>query len=421
MNRRAPAIARPSHGIVVGLITFMSLIALTASGAGDAMAQRADVTRPEAGIEPFLGEARMTVTDLFSDERFPNVVVALDGTIVATWGSNRVRVRRSEDGGETWGPGIAVGEGIHGGGVIVDERSGDLLLFTHPEHPPRDGVPAARTLYRSSDHGKSWAESDADFRPDAGGYLPSLHMMEHGTTLVREEHAGRLIRTARVYRRSPERYCDTIYSDDGGKTWLAGEPFPVKGTGEAALVELSGGRLLASTRYSFFPENETLRSERLHAYSDDGGVSWHDPFFSDAVPDGPRYRGTDRRGANYNGHFGLFGGLCRLPVAGHDVLITSNADHDGHERVRLTVWASFDGGRSWPVKRLVHEGPSAYSSLTAGRPGTAGEGQIYLQYEFGEGDRQYVGCKLARFNLSWLLDGESTGDGEVPERIAEGR
>ena len=72
------------------------------------------------------------------------------------------------------------------------------------------------------------------------------------------------------------------------------------------------------------------------------------------------------------------------------------------------VWASFDGGKTWPVKRLVEKGSFAYSSLSAGRSGTPSEGWIYLQFEGG-------GAQIARFNLTWLLEGESTGDGNVPK------
>ena len=61
---------------------------------------------------------------IFSGERFPNLVVCRDGAVLATWGSKHVRQRRSEDGGKTWGPEISIGDGIHGGGAIVDERSG---------------------------------------------------------------------------------------------------------------------------------------------------------------------------------------------------------------------------------------------------------------------------------------------------------
>ena len=81
-------------------------------------------------------------------------------------------------------------------------------------------------------------------------------------------------------------------------------------------------------------------------------------------------------------------------------------------RNRGTVWASFDGGKTWPLKRLVHEGGFAYSSLGAGRPKTKSEGWVYLHFESG-------GSKVARFNLSWLLKGDKTGDGEVPKRFSK--
>lgn len=369
----------------------------------------------EGRLQPLLGAPRFEMRQLFDEERFPNLLVARDGSVLATWGQRLVRLRRSEDGGQTWGPEIVVGNGIHGGGAIVDERRGDVLLFVHPQHPPRDGATAPRTVYRSKDHGKTWHPAEATFHKDANGFVPSLHMMEHGTTLLRGPHAGRLVRPARVYRSSPDRYATTICSDDGGRNWHAGEPFAGLGTGEAAIAELSDGRLIGTARKSFFADQEPLRHERLFAFSEDGGRTWRDPFFSSVVPDGPRYRGTERRGANYNGHFGMFAGLVRLPVEGRDILISSNADHAGHERIRMTVWASFDAGRTWPVKRLVHEGLSAYSSLAAGRPGTASEGWIYLQFEHGREEQQYAGCQLARFNLAWIIEGERTGDGSLPE------
>ncbi len=102
-----------------------------------------------------------------------------------------------------------------------------------------------------------------------------------------------------------------------------------------------------------------------------------------------------------------------MPVRGRDILIYSNTDTGGGAREKLTVWASFDGGDTWPVKRLVYDGPSGYSSLGAGRPETPGYGQIYLLFEGGE-TRYADAMQIARFNLSWILEGELTGDGEVP-------
>jgi sialidase-1 len=87
-------------------------------------------------------------------------------------------------------------------------------------------------------------------------------------------------------------------------------------------------------------------------------------------------------------------------------LIYSNLDEGTATRRRITVWASFDGGKSWPVKRLVYEGPSAYSSLAAGREGTPSEGLIYLMFEGGPGG-MYSALQVARFNLGWITGGKS--------------
>jgi hypothetical protein len=54
----------------------------------------------------------------------------------------------------------------------------------------------------------------------------------------------------------------------------------------------------------------------------------------------------------------------------------------------------------------------AYSSLNAGRLATKSEGWIYVHFEGG-------GSKVARFNLSWLLEGEKTGEGDLPDWISK--
>jgi sialidase-1 len=112
--------------------------------------------------------------------------------------------------------------------------------------------------------------------------------------------------------------------------------------------------------------------------------------------------------------FGNKGGLVRLPVKDRDILVYSNTYTAGGDRVKMTVWACFDGGQTWPVKRLVDPGPGAYSSLGAGRSGTPGEGIFYLLFEGGP-DGGYSAMQVASFNLPWILEGESTGNGSVPE------
>jgi sialidase-1 len=62
----------------------------------------------------------------------------------------------------------------------------------------------------------------------------------------------------------------------------------------------------------------------------------------------------------------------------------------------MTVRISYNGGDTWPVARLVHEGPSAYSSLAVLKDGTIG-----LLYERGR-TSAYEEITFARFPLLWL-------------------
>lgn len=236
----------------------------------------------EGGIEAFMGEGELEIQQVYEGGRFPNVVVAVDGTVLALW--QGVKVRRSADGGRTWGPEIVVGEGFMGGGAIVNEANDEILAFVEEHH-----LPAPLTVYKSKDNGKNWAAMDFVIKPDTNGNVPSMHMNEAGITLRHGEHAGRLIRAARHYAgrnhrdKWPEHYTTAIYSDDGGRTW--------------------------------------------------------------------------------------------------------------------------------PLKRLVYEGSFAYSSLAAGRSNTSSEGRIYLLFE-SDG-----GARIARFNLS--LKSQKTGDGEIPKWLPQ--
>jgi sialidase-1 len=353
----------------------------------------------EYSEEPFL-----EIQQLFDDERFPNVVVATDGSVLATFGGTspasegHLKIRRSEDGGVSWTPTDTIAAPIqwHGGGTIVDENSGDIMLFAE-RRPFTDRNPSGVLLFlRSTDHGETWTEEEIEIRPDENGYYPAMHINERGITLQHGPHAGRLLKATRVMPFAmPEgnepdvwdqHYTNAMYSDDGGRTWYSSAPFPAYGTGEAAIEELSDGTIYYNSRRHYSTDGLNPRM-RYIAWSYDGGETWEDLSVSDVLPDGPQ--DTD---------YGLMAGLVRLPIDDYDILIYSNVDSE-QGRVRGTVWASFDGGQTWPVKRLVDEGPFAYSSLAAGRPGTPSEGYIYLLYEGRSG------ANIARFNLSWITEG----------------
>lgn len=372
----------------------------------------------EGAREDFLGQSKFECQRLFSDQRFPNITVAADGTVVAAWGHQHIRSRRSLDGGQTWEEAVDIRlkDSIHGGGLLADTERGDLWLFVETAHPP-----AEQCLYRSVDSGASWVQSEFQTRPNSLGHTASWHMNESGLTLQRGSHAGRLLRAARYYgegNRSefwPTHYTNAVFSDDGGKTWESSEPFPALGTGEATIIERRDGTLYYNSRRHWAAEGENPR-RRWSATSRDGGRTWTDLKFIAALPDGPQ-----------DTNYGLMAGLVRLPIEGEDILVFSNVDSPAG-RKNGTVWVSFDGGETWPLKRVISAGPFAYSSLAAGRPGTASQGWIYLFYEGGpvgsEGDAAeedkvpaQAGGSVARFNLSWLLEGESTGDGQIPARF----
>ena len=163
---------------LVRLIAFSLLVSLNLSVP----------TLADERLKPFLGAPAFDRQRLFDDQRYPNVVVTNQGTVLAVWGNSGVAVRRSIDGGKTWQEPISVSEnGYHGGGTIVDNNSGDILIFVEDRQPP-----APLTLYRSTDDGESWQSEQTHIQPDDQRHVPSMHMNEHGITLTHGPHQGRL-------------------------------------------------------------------------------------------------------------------------------------------------------------------------------------------------------------------------------------
>jgi sialidase-1 len=165
---------------------------------------------------------------------------------------------------------------------------------------------------------------------------------------------------------SPGSRSHVIYSDDHGATWQLGG---VVGdlTNECQVVELADGRLLINMR------SLHGRNCRALATSDDGGLTWseitHDAALIEPVCQASLLRAPD--------------------LAGRDALLFANPASTRREN--MTVRASFDEGRSWPIARLLHAGPSAYSCLAA-----LPDGRIGCLYERGEA-HAYERITLARF------------------------
>lgn len=389
----------------------------------------------EGALQPFLSEPVFDQQVVFADDsgkvREPFLAIAVDGTLLAVR-SYIGKLRRSFDAGKSWEEIQDIDIRILDSNLIVDENSGAIRSLRMWDGSDR--------AILSKDHGQTWTTEKIVVKPNArmqeladsgtkvrdvkdakpGTYFLHGNASESGVTLRHGKHKGRLIISATYRPNAKEHPSDrkpgdelvscALLSDDGGATWQVSEFFPDPFTEEAALVELHDGRIYYNSRSHRGFYDKTLARElgaderlRREAWSDDGGQSWKDFRISQVLPDG----------GGYNRGYGMKGGLTRLPVKDQDILIYSNADTAGGDRKRITVWASFDGGQTWPIKRLVYESFSAYSSLVAGRPGTATEGLIFLLFEGGPEGRN-TAMQVARMNLSWILQGEPTGDGDVP-------
>jgi sialidase-1 len=169
----------------------------------------------------------------------------------------------------------------------------------------------------------------------------------------------------------------TIYSDDHGRTWHAGEiavpdtpemPSP----NETVAAQLGDGRVMLNVRAP------SSRQRRIVTYSRDGATGWSKPVFDE----------------------GLFEPVCfaSLVSAGKHRLVFVNPDSAKRERRNLTVRVSEDDGQTWKAKRVLFPGPSAYADLAVLRDGT-----ILCFYESGA-QTSYDELTLARFNLEWIHD-----------------
>ena len=338
--------------------------------------------------------------------------VAMDGTVLmfSLQGEphpdkrrgSKIYLKRSEDGGATWSEHQLIGKPVkldveklgigpydgkgwgndkhHRiaslGTSVVDETTGEIMIFLTALHP-------ALSMYKSRDNGRTWALEEITFKKDSRGFLPIPNgACDPGITLRKGPHKGRLLVASRVmpdYNKHEEGkgYTNAVYSDDHGKTWHQSAPFPLDGTGESGLVELRDGTIYLNSR------THTRKGNRWVAFSDDSGESWRDLHEDEELFDGPP------------DVYGCKAGLLRLDRDDADILLFSSPSSNLQGRKNIRVWVSFDGGKSWPLNRLIKRGPGNYTWMTQGRKGTPSEGFIYLL-----SGKDW----MARFNMAWLLD-----------------
>ena len=68
----------------------------------------------------------------------------------------------------------------------------------------------------------------------------------------------------------------------------------------------------------------------------------------------------------------------------------------GKRRAGITVRMSYDEGKTWPINKLMHQGPGAYSNMVR-----LPNGHIGLLVEIGESS-PYETISLITFDMDWL-------------------
>ncbi|MFD7811744.1 exo-alpha-sialidase [Streptomyces sp. NPDC059785] len=342
--------------------------------------------------------------------RIPAVVRTTHGTLLA-FAEGRVLncgdaadidivVKRSTDGGRTWGPLQVVNEGggdTHGNPApIVDRETGRIVLAEtwNPGRTDASGcsVPCARTphLQYSDDDGLTWSQprdlSDQILPAEWNSWYATGPL--HGIQLTRGKHAGRLVFGVNTETWNGSRisanHAALITSDDGGDHWEIGatDTWPTADDGtfrqkpsEMAIAERADGSILVSGR----EQDGTDLGHRDQAVSRDGGDSFTAPFHALPGLYTPQVQGS----------------LLRL---GDRLLLAAPGDPD--RRRTMMIRSSWDGGRTWDsVDRgtVVTTDWSGYSDLVR-----AGGDAVGLLYEGGAVDARDE-IRFARFTEDWLV------------------
>lgn len=302
--------------------------------------------------------------------RIPAIVATKKNTLLAFAEGRRggagdagnidLLLRRSFDRGKTWQPVQTVADlgddTIGNPAPVVDQATGDIILLmtrnggkiTEQMIENGEGI---RTVWitRSKDDGATWATpveiSDQVRRADwtwyATGPGNGIQLRKSGRLVIPCDHT-RL--------GSKARHSHLIYSDDHGATWKIGAIAEVK-TNESAVAELANGELVLNMR-SYHGKNR-----RAVQRSKDGGLTLGPLTLDEA----------------------LIEPVCQASLIAYrrKSLVFSNPAST--KREKMTVRRSDDGGKTWVWSKVLHEGPSAYSSLVELRKGDVG-----VLYERGE-------------------------------------
>ncbi|WP_427922577.1 sialidase family protein [Streptomyces sp. cg40] len=315
--------------------------------------------------------------------RIPATVVTDRGTVLAfaegrhnsagDTGNIDVVLRRSTDGGCTWGPlsVVAAGDGDTRGNPapVIDPRTGAIVLVTSYNSGTvtegqimRGEVTAEQSrrvfVQRSWDDGRTFTPP-RDITTEVK--LPTWRWYAtgpgHAVALTRGAHAGRLVIPANHSAAPPAGSTDTgqearyygghdLYSDDGGETWRLGfvdsTYTGVNNANESSAAELPDGRLYFSSR----DQLGTSAGNRLDTYSSDGGETLDRPYaVQHTLDDVPVVEGS----------------VLQLPGTGGALLFS--APSVPNVRQGMAIWRSGDGGGNFVKAVVLSPQRAGYSDL----------------------------------------------------------
>jgi sialidase-1 len=322
--------------------------------------------------------------------RIPSLLATPRGTLLAFCegrkggrgdaGDIDLLLRRSPDGGKSWSAAQVVwddGPNTCGNPCpVIDRDTGTIhLLLTHNLGADTEAQIVAgtavgtRTVWvsRSSDDGVTWS-APRDITREAK--QPEWTWYATGPGVGIQTRNGRLVIPCDMKLRDRAGlYSHVIYSDDHGRSWKIGG-LAGPGCNECQVIERADGSLALNMR-SYRGNNRRLVSE-----SRDGGLTWTEPA-EDPVLIEPVCQAS----------------LIRLRSGAGAAVFANPAST---RRERMTLRLSNDDGRTWPLSRVLHAGPAAYSAL-AELPG----GRIACLYERGEKEA-YEGLTLAILDRAWI-------------------
>jgi Neuraminidase (sialidase) len=301
-------------------------------------------------------------------------------------------LKRSTDGGLTWGPAQTIEQSIAGEcwanpTALVERNSGRIFLF----YVLNEHNSATRVFYRTSDDdGLSWSPRHEVTEPltadNPYGWTVFMPGPGHGVQLSN----GRLIlplwaRKEITLSATERDYGNRLlYSDDQGETWHAGGIVPLNRelrNNESRIVELSDGMLLWNAR-------TFSRNHRAMSLSRDQGMTWSPMVPYTKLPVQYACDGGFVTWANAPGYE-------RAPLLYSTI---SKQRHDPENT--LQVYLSVDDGNSWPLSKTVHNGPCNYSDIAVMPDGT-----VVVLYGAGalpQCRSAAVSVSCVRFNAVWF-------------------